>query len=122
MAASIALPPSRSTCAPTSDAIRCGVAMTPLVTQELSRRYELDRTRLNLEKCGKKSNRLAVDVKANLHGRCDRDPLAVEQLDLGVALVKVLALPEVVHSPHRFDLARVLDQDHVEHPVGGRRR
>jgi hypothetical protein len=30
--ASTALPPSRSTCAPTSDAVLCGVAMTPLVT------------------------------------------------------------------------------------------
>src|SRR5213593_5162853 len=31
MAASIALPPSRSTCAPASLASRCGVAMTPFV-------------------------------------------------------------------------------------------
>src|SRR5207245_2779659 len=37
MAASIALPPSRSTCAPASDASLCGVAMTPFVTNELSR-------------------------------------------------------------------------------------
>src|SRR5712664_2292508 len=32
MTASTALPPSRSTCAPASDAVLCGVAMTPLVT------------------------------------------------------------------------------------------
>src|SRR5258708_30134361 len=37
--ASTALPPSRSTCAPTSDAVLCGVAMTPLVTDGIIYRH-----------------------------------------------------------------------------------
>src|SRR6202521_1167355 len=118
MAASIALPPSRSTCAPTSDAMRCGVAIHPRGTQELSGRYELDRARLDFEQRGQESDRLAVDVKPDLYRRTDRDPLPVHQLDLGVVLVQVFSLAEVVHAAHRFDLARILDQDHVEHPVG----
>ena len=61
---------------------------------------------------------LAVDVQANLLGRTDRNSLAVDQLDLRIPLVQVLSAADVAHAAHRLDLAGILDQDHVEDPVG----
>src|SRR3989442_1035536 len=126
MAASIAFPPSRRICAPTSLAVWCGVAMSPLVTSfapcarpaALAGRYELDRAGLNLEQRGKETDRLAVEVDANLGGRCDGDALAIHELHFGIRLIQMLSTADVVHAAHGLDLAGVLDQDHIEYAVG----
>src|SRR5216683_8073577 len=125
MAASMALPPSRSTCAPASEASRCGVAMTPFVTEklsrrQLSRRYELDRPRLNLEECRQKARILAVEVDADLLGRGHRYALPVHELDLRVVLVHVRARSDGANTPDGLELAGVADEDHVEHAIGRR--
>src|SRR5439155_19938154 len=128
----MALPPSRSTCAPASLASRWGVAMTPFVMPsgyrvpapgpcQLTRGDELDRAWLDLEQRRQESDSLPVDVDAHLHRRRHRNALAVQQLDLRVGLIQVLAGTEIVHAAHRLDLAGVLDEDHIEDAVGGSR-
>src|ERR1700716_2250396 len=114
----MALPPSRRISAPTSDAALWGVAMTPFVTKRLSRGYELDRPRLDFEQGRQESNGLAVEVETDLLRRGDGDPLPVQQLDFRVAVVEVLTGQEIVDSSHGFDLAGILDQNHIEHTVG----
>src|SRR5207247_5014853 len=104
--------------------------MSPLVTSfapcarpaALAGRYELDRAGLNLEQRGKETNVLAVHVDAYLLRRCHRDPLTVHELNFGIGVVQVLAVEEVVDATRGLDLARILDQDHVEHAVGWRSR
>src|SRR5882672_1032189 len=86
----------------------------------LSRRDELDRARLDLEEGRQESDVLAVEVDAHPLRRRDRDPLAIHKLDFRVAIVEVFAFQEVVDAPHGFDLAGILDDDHVEHPIGRR--
>src|SRR5439155_18357922 len=128
----MALPPSGGTCAPASLASRWGVAMTPFVMPsryrvpapgpcQLTRGDELDRAWLDLEQRRQESDSLPVDVDAYLHRRRHRNALAVQQLDLGVGLIQVLAGTEIVHAAHRLDLAGVLDENHIEYAVGGRR-
>src|SRR5260370_42187041 len=120
MAASMALPPSRSTCAPTSEASRCGVQITPRVISELSRRDELDRPGLNLEQRRQESRILAVEINPDLLRRCDRYELAVHELDLRVVLVHVCAGSDSADAADGLELAGVADKDHVEHAVGRR--
>src|SRR5260370_3072646 len=117
MAASTALPPSRRTCAPASEASRCGVAITPRVTPELSRRDELDRARLNLEQRRQESRILAVEVDPDLLRRCDRYALAVHELDLRVVLVHVRAGSDGADAPDGLGLAGVAVEDTAHPPV-----
>src|SRR5712692_6389337 len=120
MAASIALPPSRSTWAPASDASRCGVAMTPFVTAELSRGYELDRAGLDLEQRGQEPRILAVEVDAHVLLTVDRDALAVHELVFRVVLVEVGTPADGAEPLDGLDLPGVADENHVEHAIGGR--
>src|SRR5438477_9477633 len=122
MAASTALPPSRSTCAPASDASRCGVAITPLVTKELSRGDELDRAGLDLEQRGQKARVLAVEVDTHPILAADRDAFAVHQLVVRVVLVQVSAPADGADAADRLQLPGVADEDDVEDAVGRRSR
>src|SRR5260370_36261117 len=122
MAASMALPPSRSTCAPASEASRCGVAMTPLVTVELSRCDELDRAGLDLEQRGQKSRVFAVEVDAHLLLAVDGDALAVHQLVFGIVLIEVSAPADSAEALDGLDLSGIADEDDVEHAIGPRSR
>src|SRR5947209_20597544 len=110
MAASMALPPSRSTWAPASDASRCGVAMTPFVTAELSRGYELDRAGLDLEQRGQEPRILAVEIDAHVLVAVDGDPLAIHQLVFGIVLVEVLSPADGAEPLDGLDLPGVPDQ------------
>src|SRR5712691_90681 len=120
MAASMALPPSRSTCAPASDARRCGVAMTPFVTAELSRGYELDRAGLDLKQRRQKARIFAVEVDTHGLVAVDGDPLSIHQLVFGVVLVEVLSPADRAESLDGLDLAGVADENDVEHAIGRR--
>src|SRR5207247_6581943 len=102
--------------------------MSPLVTSlapcarpaALAGRYELDRAGLNLEQRGKETDRLAVEIDANLGGRCDGDALAIHELHFGIRLIQMLAAEDVVHAAHGLDLASVLDQGYVEDAISRR--
>src|SRR5260370_3503835 len=120
MAGSMALPPSRSTCVPASEATRCGVQMPALVMTELSRRDELDRPGLNLEEGRQNTGILAVEVDADRLWRSHRYALAVHELDLRVVLVHVRAAADGANATNRLELAGVADEDHVEDAVGRR--
>src|SRR6266849_8487607 len=122
MAASIALPPSRSTCAPASDASRCGVAMTPLVTSELSGGDEFDRAGLDLEQRGQKSRVVAVEVDAHVLIAVDGDALAVHELVFGIVLIEVSTPADGAEALDGLDLSGIADEDDVEHAIGRRSR
>src|SRR5712692_74031 len=116
----MALPPSRRTCAPASEASRCGVAITPLVTPELSRGDELDRPRLDLEESRQEARVFAVEVDAYLLRRSHRDALAVHELDFRVVLVHMRAAANRANASNRLELAGVADENHVENTVSRR--
>src|SRR5260370_2920803 len=116
----MALPPSRSTCAPASEASRCGVATPPLVNPELSGRDELDRARLELGQRRQESRILTVEGDPDLLRRSHRYALAVHELGLRVVLVHVRAGADSADAPYGLELAGVADEDHVEHAVGRR--
>src|SRR5260370_13445784 len=122
MAASMALPPSRCTCAPAWDESRCGVAMTPLVTLELSRCDELDRAGLDLEQRRQKSRVFAVDIDAHVLLAVDGDALAVHQLVFGIVLIEVSTPAYGAEALDGLDLSSIADQDDVEHAIGRRSR
>src|SRR5260370_7531479 len=115
MAASMALPPSRSTCAPASDASRCGVAMTPLVTFELSGGDEFDRAGLDLEQRRQKSRVFAVDIDAHVLLAVDGDALAVHQLVFGIVLIQVTTPADAAQPLNGLHLPTTATDNHPEH-------
>src|SRR5215467_16224527 len=107
MAASIALPPSRSTCAPASLASRCGLAITPRVRTSSgyrAGRQEFDRSRLDLEQRRHHAGVLAIDVDPHFFRRRDLDALAVKDGDLRVVIVEMLALADLAQAAQGLDL------------------
>src|SRR5260370_25299116 len=122
MAASMALPPSRSTCAPAWDASRCGVAMTPLVTFELSRGDEFDRAGLDLEQRRQKSRVFPVDIDAHVLLAVDGDALAVHQLVFGIVLIEVSTPADGAEALYGLDRSSIAHEEAVEHAIGRRSR